>query len=82
MTPFQSFRDEPKALSYSPRCLNWIKMDRNVEVSKQTDYLSFSLCFMAHSINPLPAEDFPILLASHNKKRNSVIIASVLKLVK
>lgn len=66
--PFQRFRDEPKAPGYSNRCLNWIRMSRNVEMSKQTDYLNFSLCFMAHNINPTHAEDFPSYLPVTTKR--------------
>lgn len=42
-------------------------------MSKQTDYLNSSLSFMAHNINPLHTEHFPFFLASHNKKRNSIV---------
>lgn len=38
--PFQKFKDEPKALSYSPRRFNWIKIDLNTEMSKHTDYFN------------------------------------------
>lgn len=71
MTRLQRFRDEPKAPRYSLLSLNW------TEVSKQSDYRKFSLCFMARNINLLHIECFPILAASHNKNTNSVMIVSV-----
>ena len=54
----------------------WTEMQTRVS----SDYLNFGLCFTAHDIIPLRTVEFPILLASHNIKRNSIMIIGGVKI--
>lgn len=47
---------------------------KSTEMTKQMDYLNDSLCFMAHKNNQMCFKVFPILVASHDKSRNRIII--------